>query len=147
MDYEPPLLETYNTLLQGSLSVGSDININDTVEKSGIPIVDLNKLNLDHVEREGCMREITEAARNWGFFQVVNHGVSQELIQKLQYEQKEVFRKPFASKSKENFLNLPTRSYRWGNPYATNLRQLMWSEALHMFLPDIAKMDQHKNLR
>ncbi|KHN36725.1 Gibberellin 2-beta-dioxygenase 8 [Glycine soja] len=93
------------------------------------------------------MREISEAARTWGFFQVVNHGVSQELLQSLRHQQVEVFRTPFARKSQESFFNLPARSYRWGNPSATNLRQISWSEAFHMFLPDIARMDQHQSLR
>jgi gibberellin 2-oxidase len=147
MDYEPPFLETYKTLLQST-------NFNDIsnykssmVEKCEIPQIDLSRLNIGHLERKECMKEITEAAKKWGFFQVVNHGVSQEVIKSMQFEQMKVFRMPFGIKSQENFLNLPSRSYRWGNPSANNPKQLMWSEALHMFLPDIAKMNQHKSLR
>ncbi|KAG4386061.1 hypothetical protein GLYMA_12G214000v4 [Glycine max] len=147
MEFYKPLL------LQGSHSVdvgisGSGIIRNDKSEWRELPLIDLGQLSLGHVEREDCMREICEAARTWGFFQVVNHGVSQELLQSLRHEQVEVFRTPFARKSRESFLNLPAaRSYRWGNPSATNLRQISWSEAFHMFLPDIARMDQHQSLR
>ncbi|KAK7401904.1 hypothetical protein VNO78_13756 [Psophocarpus tetragonolobus] len=152
MDYEPPFLEIYKAiLLQGLHGVGVGISgsgiRNDKSELCELPLIDLGRLSLNHVEREECMREISGAARTWGFFQVVNHGVSQELLQNLRYEQMEVFRTPFANKSQECFLNLPARSYRWGNPSATNLRQISWSEAFHIFLPDIAGMDQHQNLR
>lgn len=144
MDYEPPFLHTYKSLLQGTNDLISDLS---NVEKSEIPLIDLNRLKLNQLERDECMKEIAEAARKWGFFQVVNHGVSQEVLKSMEFEQMEVFRIPFGIKSQENFLNLPSRTYRWGNASATNSKQLMWSEALHMFLPDIAKMDHHKNLR
>ena len=149
MDCEPPFLETYKNLLQSSHGVGvgtGDIT-NDKSSMAELPLIDLSPLNPDHHEREECMKEITEAARKWGFFQVVNHGVSQELLQTLQFEQMKLFFQPFANKSQENFLNLPARSYRWGNPSATNLSQLSWSEAMHLHFPDIARMDQHKSLR
>ncbi|XP_027343302.1 gibberellin 2-beta-dioxygenase 8-like [Abrus precatorius] len=153
MEYEPPFLESYKSLLQSSL--GADVGIiSDTrndkssmVERCELPLIDLCRLSDDHFEREECMKEIIGAARTWGFFQVVNHGVPQELLRSLQYEQMKVFRIPFASKSQKNFLNLPARSYRWGNPFATNLSQISWSEAFHMFLPDIAKIEQHQSLR
>ncbi|MED6219834.1 hypothetical protein PIB30_039395 [Stylosanthes scabra] len=114
-----------------------------------LPLIDLSRLNNNNnnLEREECMKEITEASRRWGFFQVVNHGVSQETLKTLQFEQKKVFLQPFSNKSKENFLNLPLRCYRWGNPFATNMNQLSWSEAIHILLQDVTRMDHHhKNL-
>ncbi|WVY99922.1 hypothetical protein V8G54_025992 [Vigna mungo] len=153
MDYEPPFLDVYKPLLlQNSHGVGVDDGVSgirkDKSEWCELPLIDLSRLSLDHVEREECMKEMSEAARTWGFFQVVNHGVSQELLQNLRQEQMEVFRNPFAEKSRENFLNLPPRSYRWGNPSATSLSQISWSEAFHLFLPDIARIDDpHQSLR
>lgn len=144
MDYEPPFLQTYMRLLQDTNDLIGDLS---DVEKREIPLIDLRRLKLDQLEREECMKEITEAARKWGFFQVVNHGISQEVLKNMQFEEKEVFRTPFGIKSQENFLNLPSITYRWGNASAINPKQLMWSEALHMFFPDIEKMDQHKSLR
>ncbi|CAJ1956786.1 unnamed protein product [Sphenostylis stenocarpa] len=148
MDYEPPFLEIYKHLLQNSHGVGVNDIRNDKTECCELPLIDLSRLSLDHVEREECMEEIRGGARTWGFFQVVNHGVSQELLQNLRHEQMEVFRNPFSTKSGENFLNLPARSYRWGNRSARDLSQISWSEAFHMFLPDIARIeDQHQSLR
>ncbi|KAJ1393181.1 Non-heme dioxygenase N-terminal domain [Sesbania bispinosa] len=92
-------LETYKTLSQGSLSIDDhDIrNKSSMMEGCEIPLIDLSRLNHDPLEREECMNEITEAAREWGLFQVVNHGVSQELLQSLMFEEIEVFHRPFAS--------------------------------------------------
>ncbi|BAT92416.1 hypothetical protein LR48_Vigan05g144500 [Vigna angularis] len=148
MDYEPPFLETYKSLVQKHL--GDSRNNNDycssTVERCDIPLIDLGRLS---VEREECMREIAEAAREWGFFQVVNHGIPQELLKSMQIDQKKVFYQPFVNKSTQQaiFSTLSAKAYRWGNPFATNLRQLSWSEALHFYVTDISKMDQHETLR
>ncbi|CAL0332868.1 unnamed protein product [Lupinus luteus] len=148
MDCEPPLLESYKTLLQSSLGVGvgtDDVRNDDkssmVVEICELPLIDLN------LKREEFMKEITEAARDWGFFQVVNHGIPQEMLQTLKFEQKKVFQRPFSNKSQGNFLNLPVSCYRWGNPFAKNLRQTTWSEALHIILHDIGKVDQEDSLR
>jgi len=116
------------------------------VERCDIPLIDLGRLSL---EREECMREIAEAAKEWGFFQVVNHGVPQELLKSMQIEQKEVFYQPFVNKSTQQaiFSTLSAKAYRWGNPFATNLRQLSWSEAFHFYVTDISRINQHEALR
>ncbi|KAK7272446.1 hypothetical protein RJT34_29048 [Clitoria ternatea] len=144
MDYEPPFLETYKRLLEEN---ADDVDVSEKCESGEIPVVDLGRLSLDESEREECMREMTEAARTWGFFQVVNHGVSQETLQSLRCELIQVFRLSFANKSQHNFLNLPATTYRWGNPSATNFNQISWSEAFHMFLPDISMIQQHQTFR
>lgn len=149
MDYDPPFLKTYSTLLQDSSLLSDSRNYNKFCEYCEFPLIDLGRLNL---EREKCLREIREAARKWGFFQVVNHGVPQELLENLMCEQMtKVFHRPFATKSQENFRSNISASgssgYRWGNPSAMNPSQLSWSEAFHVFLPDIATMDNRTNLR
>lgn len=146
MDYEPPFLETYKTLLQKNLGDSSKDESCSMVETCELPLIDLGRLNLEHHERKDCMKEIIEAAREWGFFQVVNHGISQELLENLHFEQIKMFYQPFVKKSEVVF-NLSSKTYRWSNPYATNLRQLSWSEAFHFSLSDISRMDQHKSLR
>ncbi|KAE9586294.1 putative gibberellin 2-beta-dioxygenase [Lupinus albus] len=151
MDCEPPLLESYKTLLQSSLGVRvdtDDVRYDDksymVVESYELPLIDLNP---SHLKREELVKEITEASRDWGFFQVVNHGIPEEVLQNLKFEQKKVFQRPFSNKSQENFLNLPVTCYRWGNPFAKNLRQTTWSEALHIFVHDIGKVDHEESLR
>jgi len=143
MDYEPPFLETYKALVQNH--VDDSKNDSSLVERCELPVIDLGKFNY---ERDECEKEIAEAANKWGFFQVVNHGISQELLKSLEFEQKKLFYQPFVNKSaKFNFSSLSAKTYRWGNPFATNLRQLSWSEAFHFYLSDISWMDQHHSMR
>lgn len=47
-----------------------------------IPLVDLGGMEGGAGECEEVARQISEACREWGFFQVVNHGVSPELLRK-----------------------------------------------------------------
>jgi len=148
MDYEPPFLETYKSLVQKHLGDSRNDYLCSAVERCDIPLIDLGRLSVDH-EREECMREIAEGAREWGFFQVVNHGIPQEVLKRMQIEEKKVFYQPFVSKSTQQaiFSTLSSKAYRWGNPFATNLRQLSWSEAFHFYVTDISRMDQYEPLR
>ncbi|KAL5211524.1 hypothetical protein ABZP36_022371 [Zizania latifolia] len=86
-------------------------------------------------ERAACAAAIATAAAEWGFFQVVNHGVRQELLEEMRREQARLFRLPFEAKATAGLLN---DSYRWGTPTATSLRQLSWSEAFHLPLAGIS---------
>ncbi|KAF8695537.1 hypothetical protein HU200_037383 [Digitaria exilis] len=75
---------------------------------------------------------MVRAASEWGFFQVINHGVPQALLDKLHEAQVAVFRRPFERKVREPLLQFSPESYRWGTPTATSLEQLSWSEAYHI---------------
>ncbi|GMN63163.1 hypothetical protein TIFTF001_032236 [Ficus carica] len=150
MDSEPPFEETYKTLLQNSLNTmevkGTDKF--DIVEDCNLPLANLIHIRSDdQLERESCIREIVEAARNWGFFQVVNHGISIQELETLKIEQKKVFQQPFEKKIQNKFLNLSSNGYRWGNQKATCLKQFSWSEAFHLSVKDISSMTECNNLR
>ncbi|PSS19442.1 Flavonol synthase/flavanone 3-hydroxylase [Actinidia chinensis var. chinensis] len=64
-------------------------------------------------DEENVVRLVAEAASKWGLFQVVNHGIPDEVIENLQrvgkeffelpQEEKEVFAKPLDSKSVEGY--------------------------------------------
>ncbi|KAI4996503.1 hypothetical protein ZWY2020_051423 [Hordeum vulgare] len=74
---------------------------------------------------------MASAASEWGFFQVINHGVGRELLEEMRREQARLFHQPFDRKEKTGL------SYRWGSPTATSLGQLSWSEAFHVPLASI----------
>lgn len=101
------------------------------VEEIAIPVVDLAAF----LASGGIGRDVAEACERHGFFQVVNHGVAQELLEAMRREQARLFRLPFEAKSSAGLLN---DSYRWGTPTATSLRQLSWSEAFHLPLAGIS---------
>ncbi|KAL3504267.1 hypothetical protein ACH5RR_034108 [Cinchona calisaya] len=46
-----------------------------------IPVIDFSKLNGE--ERAKIMAQIANGCEEWGFFQLVNHGISEELLEKV----------------------------------------------------------------
>ncbi|MBA0634285.1 hypothetical protein Godav_029988 [Gossypium davidsonii] len=147
MAIEPPFFEKYKAILQSSANEKEKPPTVEGFEELELPLIDLSHLNLGPLERQECIEKMGQAAIEWGFFQIVNHAVPDELLNRLKQEQIKVFQQPFDKKSENNFLNLSVQSYRWGNPLATSLRNLSWSEALHISLKDISKMDEYNKLR
>ena len=108
--------------------------------KFGIPVIDLSGVGKDPESHTDIMNRIRVASETWGFFQVVNHGISQEILEAMRKEEMKVFREPFYKKKGDKCMNLSLSpgSYRWGTPSATCLGQLSWSEAFHIPLTDIS---------
>nr|AEM65196.1 ACC oxidase [Garcinia mangostana] len=63
------------------------------------PVVDLSKLNGE--ERKPTMEIIKDACENWGFFELMNHGISHELMDTLERLTKEHYKKSLEEKFKE----------------------------------------------
>ncbi|KAM7252550.1 hypothetical protein ACFE04_024433 [Oxalis oulophora] len=139
MDHEPPVNEVCQILFQNS-SIDHNILMVDQ-NYCELPLIDLNLLRLEEVKKAKCVKQMVKAAREWGFFQVVNHGIPSRVLDNMHYEEMNVFHQPFKVKAQEKFLNLPERSYRWGNPSATCLRQFSWSEAIHISVNEISSID------
>ncbi|KAM7504127.1 hypothetical protein LguiB_003031 [Lonicera macranthoides] len=149
MESDPPFLETHKTLFTDLLTQSQKEEKPLVLYNKGddggreehyydLPLIDLNCLGLSEFERRECGREIAEAARKWGFFQVVNHGISQDVFDRTKIEQVKLFRQPFVKKANEKLLNLSTGCYRFGNPNATSLKDFSWSEAFHIPLSSIS---------
>ncbi|KAJ8761727.1 hypothetical protein K2173_004536 [Erythroxylum novogranatense] len=150
---DPPFDETYKKLLGKTLrepdnQLGmSSVNKLGVVEECELPLIDLGRLSLEELgEREKCKLEIARASQEWGFFQVVNHGISSEILEKVRREQAKVFKQPFHRKSREESLSFSAGTYRWGTPTATCLRQFSWSEAFHIPMTDISASNNSNSL-
>ncbi|KAL5759105.1 hypothetical protein ACOSP7_017625 [Xanthoceras sorbifolium] len=105
------------------------------MEECQLPLIDLSGLNShDQKETNACAAAICRASSEWGFFQVVNHGISPELLSKMRREQELLFQTPFEIKATCGLLN---NSYRWGSPTATSPKHFSWSEAFHIPLTKI----------
>ncbi|KAJ7946240.1 gibberellin 2-beta-dioxygenase 8 [Quillaja saponaria] len=136
---DPPFHEAYKILVDKTIQTNhhfhDDLDHEFVVEECELPVIDLGRMEL---EKEECKSDIARASREWGFFQVVNHGISSEILKKMRCEQEKLFKQPFDIKSKEDKLfNFSAGSYRWGTPTATCLRQFAWSEAFHIPLTDV----------
>ncbi|XP_021892963.1 gibberellin 2-beta-dioxygenase 8-like isoform X3 [Carica papaya] len=149
MEMEPPFEDLYKALSnkrssinydQSLLKPKDDVIVTESVE---LPLIDLDRLNSGQLEYENCLNDMAEAATRWGFFQLINHGIPEDVLKRIIHEQKKLFHQPFSNKSQPNFLNLSANSYRWGNPKATSLTQFHWSEAFHMSISDISRIDQY----
>jgi non-haem dioxygenase in morphine synthesis N-terminal len=136
---EPPLVHSYQALLQNNDLHSSLKNQNIFVQEIDLPLIDLCNLQSENRQKKLlCAKEIVNAATEWGFFQVLNHGISLELLEKIKREQVKLFRLPFEKKVSSGILN---DSYRWGNPTATSVSQFSWSEAFHVPLEKILDED------
>ncbi|KAG1339094.1 putative 2-oxoglutarate-dependent dioxygenase [Cocos nucifera] len=78
-----------------------------------IPTVDLGGLTSGEAEREATMRAISDACREWGFFQVVNHGVSPEVMRRAREVWREFFHLPL--EEKQAFANSPKTFEGYGS--------------------------------
>ncbi|KAF5182318.1 Phosphoenolpyruvate synthase regulatory protein [Thalictrum thalictroides] len=140
---DPPFQKTYKTIFFKNEDEVESINKKSSlvvVEECELPLIDLSRLspNNDSKTIADCKRDIAEASKEWGFFQVVNHGISREILERMHDEQVKLFRKPFNKKAKDKVSNFSPDSYRWGTPSATSLKQFSWSEAFHIPLTDIS---------
>ncbi|KAH7517926.1 hypothetical protein FEM48_Zijuj09G0116000 [Ziziphus jujuba var. spinosa] len=79
-----------------------------SMEAQGIPLIDLSAVvdsssssSSDHPEAiEKVVREIGNACKDWGFFQVANHGVPIEIRQKMETAARQFFVQPLELKMK-----------------------------------------------
>lgn len=140
---DPPFEEAYKILLNKTQNNSNDFHQGDkklaAVEECELPMIDLSHLEeKNEAIREKCKFEIARASQEWGFFQVINHGIPNDIFNRLKSEQEKVFKLPFDKKTKEDkFLQFSSGSYRWGTPSATCVGQLSWSEAFHIPLKDV----------
>ncbi|KAM3388642.1 hypothetical protein ACQJBY_011028 [Aegilops geniculata] len=67
----------------------------DVVTDSNIPLIDLAS-----PDKHRVIAEIDQACRTYGFFQIINHGISEELLEKVMVVGLEFFRLPPEEKAK-----------------------------------------------
>ncbi|CAN1319045.1 Gibberellin 2-beta-dioxygenase 8 [Linum perenne] len=137
MEIDPPFSETYKDLLSNHQPPPPPADVHVASATVELPVIDLARLSC-HDTSESCKDDIAKASEEWGFFQVVNHGISREILDRMRREQVKVFKQPFDKKKEEDKdLKFSPGTYRWGTPSATSLEQLAWSEAFHVPMSDV----------
>lgn len=80
---------------------------------ANIPIIDLGGLVGQEEDRASILARVSEACQEWGFFQVVNHGVSPELMDEARDVWREFFHLPM--KLKQAYANSPKTYEGYGS--------------------------------
>ena len=74
------------------------------VEGKGVPLIDLSPIlssnNVSAIEFEGLVKEVGDACKEWGFFQVINHGVSLGKREKIDDASRKFFAQSLEEKRK-----------------------------------------------
>lgn len=93
---------------------GTGVDASKDASVGTIPIVDVGALlSGEAAVREATMRAISDACKEWGFFQVVNHGVSPELMRRAREVWREFFHLPL--EEKQVFANSPKTFEGYGS--------------------------------
>ncbi|PWA72667.1 Non-heme dioxygenase N-terminal domain-containing protein [Artemisia annua] len=115
-------------------------SFNSSPPDINIPIIDLAGLTNDDITvREATLREISEACREWGFFQVVNHGLSGELVDGVREIWREFFHESMEVKQK--YANSPKTYEGYGSRLGLQKGAILdWSDYYFLhYLPSNLK--------
>ncbi|KAK0579084.1 hypothetical protein LWI29_020743 [Acer saccharum] len=73
--------------------------ISSTTSSPEVPVIDLFRL-LSGDSMKSELEKFHYACQEWGFFQLINHGVSNSLVEKVKVEVQEFFKLPMEEKNK-----------------------------------------------
>lgn len=97
-----------------------------------VPVIDFSKL--DGAERAETMAQIADGCENWGFFQLVNHGISLELLDRVKkvcsesYRLREAaFRVSEPVRTLESLVEEGVRTADWAGPLACFFALRSWA--------------------
>ncbi|KAK9145139.1 hypothetical protein Sjap_005042 [Stephania japonica] len=95
-----------------------------------VPVVDLrNLLHHDLTISSNEMAKFDVVCKDWGFFQLINHGVDEELIRKMASNAEEFFNLPL--EEKKAYAQLPQDFQGYGQAFVVSEEQkLEWSDML-----------------
>ncbi|CAJ1957730.1 unnamed protein product [Sphenostylis stenocarpa] len=104
-----------------------------------IPVIDLHNL-LYAQSGTSELDKLHLACKDWGFFQLVNHGVSPSLVEKVKLEIKDFFNLPMSEKKK--FWQTPQHMEGFGQAFVMSEDQrLDWADLYYMTtLPEHSRM-------
>ncbi|KAF3341849.1 S-norcoclaurine synthase 1-like protein [Carex littledalei] len=96
-----------------------------------IPVIDMSRL-LDEMSREEEASKLKHACQEWGFFQVVNHGVAEKVIEEMKDNIKGFFSLPL--QEREEVAQVPGDLEGYGQAFVHSEEQkLDWADILVLF--------------
>ncbi|CAK9135797.1 unnamed protein product [Ilex paraguariensis] len=115
-------------------------NSNNSPNKMNIPLIDLGGLFADDSTlRATTLSQISDACREWGFFQVVNHGVRPELMDCARKVWRQFFHQPM--EVKQAYANSPKTYEGYGSRLGIKSGAILdWSDYYYLhYLPGCLK--------
>lgn len=105
-----------------------------------IPIIDVHGFSL-HQDRDTILAQVSDACRNWGFFQIVNHGVRPELLDGVRRVWHDFFHLP--AEVKQGYANNPRTYEGYGSRLGVQKGAILdWSDYFYLhYLP--ARLKDH----
>ncbi|XP_051137949.1 jasmonate-induced oxygenase 2-like [Andrographis paniculata] len=107
-----------------------------TSSDANIPLVNLEGLyGPDAALRQDTRRRVSEACREWGFFQITNHGVRPDLMDRAQHVWREFFHLPMPLK--QPYANSPKTYEGYGSRLGVEKAAVLdWSDYYYLhYLP------------
>lgn len=104
-----------------------------------IPVIDISPLITGSGDTEEVMHEISHACKKWGFFQVVNHGVTPDLVQNMREVWREFFYSPM--EVKKAYANDPMTYEGYGSRVGVDKEAVLdWGDYFFLYLlPEMTK--------
>ncbi|KAK6264531.1 hypothetical protein SCA6_019965 [Theobroma cacao] len=95
-----------------------------------VPVIDMQKLSSKHL-KDSESEKLHHACKEWGFFQLINHGVSTALVENVKLGIQEFFNLPMEEKKK--FWQKPDEIEGFGQAFVVSEEQkLDWGDMFYM---------------
>ncbi|XP_043817388.1 S-norcoclaurine synthase 1 [Manihot esculenta] len=105
-----------------------DVSVDEALQ---IPVIDMSKLVGNHSDHGDELAELHQACENWGFFQLINHGVPEEAMENMKRETEEFFKLPLEEKMA--CAQLPDSIEGYGQAFVVSEEQkLDWGDMLFL---------------
>lgn len=114
-----------------------------TVGEVNIPVIDLSGLYGDRQTRFSTLNKISVACREWGFFQIVNHGVRPELMNDAREAWRQFFHLPV--EEKQVYANSPRTYEGYGSRLGVQKGAILdWNDYFFLHYLPLALKDYNK---
>ncbi|KAF3449879.1 hypothetical protein FNV43_RR05958 [Rhamnella rubrinervis] len=112
-------------------------------ETTNMPTIDMNKLvnTGEATDVDDELEKLHITCQEWGIFQLVNHGISSELLEKLKHEIEAWFNLPLEEKMKYKIR--PGEIEGYGTIAKTHDQNLDWSDRFFMIINPILRRKPH----
>ncbi|XP_022732774.1 leucoanthocyanidin dioxygenase-like [Durio zibethinus] len=120
-------------------SIGNVFEEEKKEEGPQVPTIDLKEIDSEDVEvRERCRQELKKAAMEWGVMHLVNHGISDELMDRVKKAGQKFFELPVEEKEKYANDQGSGKIQGYGSKLANNASgQLEWEDYFfHLVYPE-----------